>query len=170
MRRIVIEEIGIEDNKSQTEIAVMECSQSNAKQKITARDNDDFMQYINNKQTTVTEKEQEASKSADDSQAENNKAEFKLDLSSVESTPTIASKTLKSSEIGSDGISPMTSPWVPCVPQTSFKFQTDWKQLKKHDDKFYEYIKVWLPRKLNFHHVDFTLWQFCTTEHPIFIH
>lgn len=132
--RIQIEEIGGEDDTHRrAAIEEVEKSQSEAKKQITSQDNKMFEKFTsstgslkstenhrNSDKTSTNIKESVKTLSEDSS--------IKLDLKDV----------TKSIPEESKSVSPRSMP----VPQSSFQFQTDYKELKSDLRSFYVYIKV----------------------------
>lgn len=131
--RIQIEEIGGEDDTHRrAAIEEVEKSQSEAKKQITSQDNKMFEKFTsstgslkstenhrNSDKTSTNIKESVKTLSEDSS--------IKLDLKDV----------TKSIPEESKSVSPRSMP----VPQSSFQFQTDYKELKSDLRSFYVYIK-----------------------------
>ena len=154
LRRLQIEEIGLDDGKTIREaIAKTEASQSDAKRRVTEQDGKMFEHFVSPNQSLASgdlqvldhggksqagEASGQGEQSEQGGQGEQSEQggqgeQRGLDPQQVEgpSTKQAPTNTL-----------PSASPRVPAVPTSSFQFQADWKILKKHPDKFYLYFKV----------------------------
>ena len=142
LRRLQIEEIGLDDGKTIREaIAKTEASQSDAKRRVTEQDGKMFEHFVSPNQSLASGDLQvldhggksQAGEASGQGEQNGQSEQSGLDPQQVEgpSTKQAPTNTL-----------PSASPRVPAVPTSSFQFQADWKILKKHPDKFYLYFKV----------------------------
>lgn len=138
LRRIQISEIGAdqEEKKKKKEIAQIQATQSEAKQKVTAQDNEMFAHFTQEKSQSAGIVE----KNSIDSSSVNNSEKDRLKGSS--DSVSVSAKTSQKTKAASSSSHQGGSQTLPSVPSTSFQFQSDWKSLKNHPEKFHEYFKV----------------------------
>ena len=163
-----MEEIGVGDEETRAAaVASTVSSQSQAKQEITARDEQQFEQFTSSARLSGDAAEN-VKISGNSERRETTKSGRKIVIEEVANGDNVTelTSTKKHSQAPSEGertsettetsdkvsskaarsdkemASPESSPRVPPVPLTSFQFQTDWKTLRHHPEKFYQYFKV----------------------------
>ncbi|XP_033744838.1 RNA polymerase II-associated protein 3-like [Pecten maximus] len=155
MRRIHIEEVGIEEDlERQSAIHKVKEGQSEVKKTITARDEVMFEKFTtsdpssNNEQSSFTKpvstSSDKVSKTVMIEELAESTSELSIDLSEkVQKEKITCSTSQKSNSVDSpsDGGSESVSPRGLQTPQTSFQFQSGYKVVKNDLEQFYMYIK-----------------------------
>lgn len=160
-----MEEIGVGDEEARAAaVASTVSSQSQAKQKITARDEQQFEQFTSSAISSGdTTENMKIDRDSEEKQTGKSGRKIVIEEVANGNNVTDATSTKRPSQAPSEGErtskmsdkvsskaarsdkgmnSPEASPRVPPVPSTSFQFQTDWKTLRQHPEKFYQYFKV----------------------------
>ncbi|KAJ8301131.1 hypothetical protein KUTeg_020118 [Tegillarca granosa] len=165
LRRIEVEEVGVDDDELQkAAIAKLIANQSDTKKQMTQRDNQMFEQFTDSSDS-VQKKVQNNISMDDKSQTSRNKEnisdkshqnivkpEFNLTSDQDSTVKTSRLKTVPKttdtkldlssvSDSKHSDDSPSVSPRSLPVPQTSFQFQKDYKVVKNNLEAFYNYLK-----------------------------
>ena len=148
MRRLEIEEVGVEDDSNRkAAIARVQEGQSQVKRNMEAQDGEMFQKFTSQK-SSEPKKQMPVNKTAvSTSDATGHKPEsvksdgesMRLKLTNGHQEHVKPNKTSTSPRLSEAS----TSPRSLAVPTTSYQFQTDYKVLKNNTQAFYEYIKVW---------------------------
>lgn len=147
LRRIEVEEIGVDEDDIKSAIQKIEASQGASKKLITAQDSETFQKFVGNKTGTILTRESEEPESdrelhipniQDLGGSENAEEDATEQLSQM---PKSSAKSAMA-DMYSPPVSPRTSPRIPGTPVNSYQFQTDWKVLKDDNEAIYQYLKV----------------------------
>lgn len=155
LRRIHIEEVGLEEDVARTSaIHKVKEAQSEAKKTITAQDDVLFERFTSKSDSPMVNGQSKFAPSPSQGSPEKQKiveiedltnwtGEMSLDLSEKEKTKkSTADSSPSQSPRGTDASGESLSPRSLQIPQTSFQFQSEYKMLKNNLEQFYNYIKV----------------------------
>ena len=131
-------------------IAKTEATQSEAKRKEVAKDAVLFENFTKTTTKQTDSSPVEYCETPEDAiKTVNSESECEVESKREEEKTRTGSSRLKTAESKvvqssscNESLSPQTSPRLPPVPTSSFQFQADWKVLRSHPEKFYQYFKV----------------------------